>query len=995
MNQIRLSLLLVGLLLVCGCGKSNDQEKVERALGKANTFYRQGLYKDALTYYQEALAIEPSNTEILVAEGLAYEGMQLNRDALAAYEEALRYDPRQETACRQKALLLVKDGKVEEAESFVASLETKEGMAQVTPYLKGEIARARSEWDKAVQFYQQADQARPGTREIVAALSTAYQRTGKDPEAIRLLEEFLTTHPEDVQAAGELATLFQRKGDLPKAIDILSNTIKTQPNAAPVHAALANLYLESDKLDNARIEAQEALKLDPNDPMGLYVTGSLALKSGNNAQALKDLESAAKRMPNSEAFRKAYREAQLATGEIVEKVKVASQKIQQQGASPALLLELADAYIYQGEPEKALEQIATVLKQEPDNKNAHLLESLAFLSLGRFPEADRAMQAVGDKQDVRYQAIEGVIRQDAGELSAAVDKLSSSTATQMWGGYFRALGLLYGNQIGKGLEELDALIQRNETFGAAVYQMATVYQTLNEPQLALALYQRLSGTFPESLKPQILSARTLVVLNQLERAKIVLDGVLKRDAKNRDALFLLGTIHLQEHNYKEGARVFEALVSSATGAPTTLLHFQSILAKTLVYDHQYKKALEEYDRIIKAVPNHSATYIEKCLTQMVLGQDKESLETCQTALTSSTDTSVLNVVQAVILQQMGRADEGLKILNGELESGKWQKGAAQRVMPILVNIQVSSGQYDQARETIQKSEYPPVLKGYMTQSVDTAQQKKSDLRRLSLGLLFGFYQWPDAARGIYEELVQENPKDILMLTYLGDAQALAGQHDEAAKTYSRGLEIAPNDIYFLEKRAASYARAGHDDNAVKDLSAALALTPDNPSLHFQIGSLYESQNLVEDAIASYKTVLKLNPNPVMSVASLNNLAWLMAQNEKTLPEALEYAKKTLEAVPVNPKTGLKDGNMLDTVGWVYFLSGQYEEARKLIEQARMALPTHPTVNYHLGRIFEELKQPKVAVIQYSKALEFGKENFKESDDARLRAMRLAAELKLQ
>ena len=992
MNEILLSILFVGLLLLSGCGGSNDQEKIERALGKANTFYRQGLFKDALTHYQEALALAPTNPEILVAEGMAYERLQLNRDALTAYEEALRFDPKNETACRQKALILVKDGKVQEAETFVTSLESKPGMEKVIPYLKGEIARARNEWDKAVQFYEQANQARPGMREVIAALSISYQRTGKDQQAIQLLDDFLKLTPNDTQAAGELASLYERKGELPRAIDILTQAAKAQPNAAPLHSSLAHLYFANGQIQNAEQETREALRLDPDDALGLYVSGCLALKSDNNTQALKDLESAVKRRPGDENFKKTYREAQIATGEVVEKVKVAAQKIQRQGANPALLLELADAYIYQGESEKALEQTAEVLKQDPENKNAHLLEALSFVSLGRFPEADRSLQSVSDKQDVRYQAMEGVIRQDANQLSAAVEKLNAASATQVWGGYFESLGLLYGGKISKGLEQLDTLIQKNETFGAAVYEMAKVYQTLNEPKLALALYQRLSTTFPESTKPLILSARTMVGIGELERAKIVLDGVLKRDAKNRDALFLLGTVHLQEQNYEEGAKVFEALTVGATESQTTRSFYQSVLAKTQVYNRQYKKALEGYNTLIAANPQHSAAYIEKSLAEMALGLGKEALETCQTALKASTDTSVLNVVQAVILQQIGQAGEGLKIFTQEFSSGKWEKGAMQRLVPILVNLQVSAGQYDQAKETTQKSGFSPILINYMNQSIEMAREKKSDLRQLSLALLFSFYQWPDAALGIYEDLARDYPNDRLMLVYLADAQALAGRHEDAVKTYTKGLDIDPNDAYFLEKRGASYQKMGKYDSAVKDFSSALAVTPENASLHFQIGGLYESQNLNEDAIASYRTVVKLNPGQMVTAAAMNNLAWLLSQNEKTRAEALDYARKALDAMPVNPQTGIKDGNTLDTVGWVYFLAGQTEEARKHIEQALAVLPTHPTINYHLGRVYEELKLSKAAVIQYSKAIDFGKEDFKEADDARIRATRLATEL---
>lgn len=113
--------------------------------------------------------------------------------------------------------------------------------------------------------------------------------------------------------------------------------------------------------------------------------------------------------------------------------------------------------------------------------------------------------------------------------------------------------------------------------------------------------------------------------------------------------------------------------------------------------------------------------------------------------------------------------------------------------------------------------------------------------------------------------------------------------------------------------------------------------------------------------------------------------------EETRAEALEYADKALELAPKSPRTGEKDGNILDTVGWVYFLNGRVDDAKGFIERALRVIPNQPTITYHLGRIYEEIGDPRTAIYLYGKALGFNP-NFAEADDAKIRAARNAAML---
>ncbi|NUN95147.1 MAG: tetratricopeptide repeat protein [Candidatus Omnitrophica bacterium] len=978
---------LLLLLLAFGCGKGDEGERLQRAVGKADTYYRAGLYKEALTHYQEALALSPTDGALHMAVGMAYEGLGLATDALAAYDEAIRLSPSLNDAYRRKARLLLSEDKTDALAEFVKSLSGTTGLEGLAAFIEGEIARSKNDWDKALERYTEANRLQPDSPEIVEALANAHERLGNKAEAIRMLSVLVEKSPQNTAAAARLADFHHSAGEPQKAIEVLKRLLTAQPNLSGARAALANLYLEGGDLATAEREVLEALKSDPDDPLGLYVSGRIALERGETDQALKELRSAMEHRPNEDLFKKAYREARIASGQVVDKVRDLLQKIKAEGESPRLHLELADAYLFRGEPEAALPHLEAVLRGNAENQTAHILEAFARLSMGQFSDATKTLEAVQNKQDPRFLAVDAIVRGDLEQLGKATAALKTASGTELWGGYFQGAGLLYSGQFTKGLEELDSVVRKNENFAPPIYEMARAYLQANEPHLAFVLYQRLMDLFPDSLKPSVLSARTLIRIGHRERAKILLDGVLKKDPTFKPALLLMGTVHLQEKDFGKASKAFEALVAASTESAMATVFYRSILAKTYVFDRQYKQALELYDLILRENPTQTATYIEKSLALMAQGQGEGALAACRAGIAAATETGVLKVVEAVILQQTGKAEEGLAKLESELASGTWDEPMKRRLVPIHVGLQVSAGKFEEARAGARASGYPARLVGYFLESIDLCEKSRSDLKKLSLGLLFTFYQWPDAALEIYRDLSERNPKDKLLLTYLGEAEAAAGLHAEALKTYSRAVDLDPNDPVFLEKRAQMEVKLKRLDDAVRDFSTALAADPENVALHFQLASLYESQGLIEDAVAGYRKVVELGGKTPLAVGALNNVAWLLAREEATRAEALEFAKRAYEAAPENPRTRLKDGNILDTIGWVHFLSGKTEEARGYIEQALQALPNHPTINYHLGRVYEELGQTKAAIIQYGKAVDFDP-NFEEADEARDRAIKL-------
>lgn len=113
----------------------------------------------------------------------------------------------------------------------------------------------------------------------------------------------------------------------------------------------------------------------------------------------------------------------------------------------------------------------------------------------------------------------------------------------------------------------------------------------------------------------------------------------------------------------------------------------------------------------------------------------------------------------------------------------------------------------------------------------------------------------------------------------------------------------------------------------------------------------------EEAMQCYEEVLKRTPN---NPATLNNYAYLLAEANTRLDEAEAMAKRALAAEPNNPI-------YLDTLGWIYYRQGRYQQAVQLLEQAVQDAPQEPELRYHLGMAYWKRGRLPEARVELRKA----------------------------
>ncbi|HTS42370.1 MAG TPA: tetratricopeptide repeat protein [Xanthobacteraceae bacterium] len=185
----------------------------------------------------------------------------------------------------------------------------------------------------------------------------------------------------------------------------------------------------------------------------------------------------------------------------------------------------------------------------------------------------------------------------------------------------------------------------------------------------------------------------------------------------------------------------------------------------------------------------------------------------------------------------------------------------------------------------------------------------------------------DEAKKRLEKLIAERPNDIEAIMMLGNILRGRKDYAECAKVYSRGIATITAPVqsqwpifYF---RGICYEREKQWAQAEADLKKALELYPDQPHV-------------------------------------LNYLGYSWIDQGINLDEGMKMIRRAVEQRP-------EDGYIVDSLGWVYYRLGDYQEALKNLERAVELKPDDPTINDHLGDVYWRLGRTLEAQFQWSHA----------------------------
>jgi tetratricopeptide (TPR) repeat protein len=219
----------------------------------------------AAAAYQRAEKLDPQSAEIPAALAELYARMNRSSDAIAAGERALKADASNPEAnwilgslyARMVDLPSSRDADRQNyAQRAISSLEKANTNAHPgVPVMLARLYLTTRQFPKAIGLLGPFVIDQPDNAEAIALLAEAFQATGRESEAVELLERSVEESPELYSA---LAQVYENSGRWREAAKAYEGAVEERPTSLPLRSDWATALLRAGDAQRARQVLEEA-----------------------------------------------------------------------------------------------------------------------------------------------------------------------------------------------------------------------------------------------------------------------------------------------------------------------------------------------------------------------------------------------------------------------------------------------------------------------------------------------------------------------------------------------------------------------------------------------------------------------------------------------------------------------------------------------------------------------------------------------------------------
>ncbi|QIK40378.1 tetratricopeptide repeat protein [Pontivivens nitratireducens] len=201
---------------------------------------------------------------------------------------------------------------------------------------------------------------------------------------------------------------------------------------------------------------------------------------------------------------------------------------------------------------------------------------------------------------------------------------------------------------------------------------------------------------------------------------------------------------------------------------------------------------------------------------------------------------------------------------------------------------------------------------------------------------------------------------------LGRMQALAsdGRQDDAIAVLAGLTRAYPDSMRLHYLHGDTLRRADRPAEAIEAFDMAVSLLGEPSAQHwlvyYQRAVAHHNADNWAAAEADLRRALELEPDNALV---LNYLGYSLVEEKRDLDAALEMIRRAVDQRPY-------EGYITDSLGWVLYRLGRFEEAIEPMERAVELAPVDPLINDHLGDVYWAVGRKREAEFQWKRALSF-------------------------
>ena len=722
----------------------------------------------------------------------------------------------------------------------------------------------------------------------------------------------LQLDPKNAEAYYLSGEIEEQQKAWPKAYANYLKAVEVQPDFLPAKAKLGKIYLLMGETAKAEKMDNEILAKQPHDAAGLTLKAAIMMHKGDIDGAIKEVNQV-----------------------------VASDPAQDDSVSL-----LAFLYSKQGNDTKAQAVLDKGIEANPKNITLRMARANFALKNKDFPKAEQLYRNIVsiDPKKLEYRAMLATFYAQNNQLDKAEavlrDAIKADPEDQKRG--LLLAQFLASRRSGEAAEK-ELLVMIQNAPKSKSYQLrfglAKLYEAMGKPDQALHVYHdiaNLDKTGPDATKANEQSARLKLAAGKISEAEKIISDILKTNPQDNDALLLRGKIELSRGDTKDAVIDFRSVLKAQPDSIEVI----GLLAKAYMGNKEPQLARNTFDNAVSLYPDKLDIRLARADFLGSIGDYESALKDVDSILAK--DPKNLVAIQTKV-----------KVLATQKN---WSKAEAylsnvQEILPEQPIGYYWLGMIYQAQKKLDKA----------VVEFESAHQKSPQspdiLSELVKSLVVDGRS--NQAIALLNQIVKNSPNNASAYMLLGDIYANQKNYPEAGNAFKKVIQLTPKNPGAYTALAKLYLMQGDSKTSIQVLQQGLVAIPENIQLMASSAEIYQTTGDFDKAIAEYENILKISPQADVIANNLASILTDTKPDKASLEKALALAKRFENSD--NPV-------YLDTLGWIYVKSGEFDRAQPILEKAVENAPKIPIFQYHLGMLFYKKGDMKSAKIHLEQAV---------------------------
>ncbi len=571
-----------------------------------------------------------------------------------------------------------------------------------------------------------------------------------------------------------------------------------------------------------------------------------------------------------------------------------------------------------GQLTEARKEALFILQQDAGNNDAILLLADVSQSKEEVAEAEQQLQKFPKPNTSTFHLASAKFAMQKGNLETASDEVQKALAEEPKSSRAHlAMAFIY-------------VLRKDPSHAGTEFRNAADLAPLRSPERikyaefqvsqganseAKAYLQNITQKTPDYVPAWRYLAQIALTEKKYDESLSFLENIFSRDQENPDVRIFQSEILLAKGDTDKAITILDRLDSKFPNKAPLKYH----LARAYLQNKNLAPATAALEQAVAANPNYSEAILLLGELNLRSGKPQPVVVAMEDLLKKRPDLWAARLLLGNAYQALGRFDDAAAVFREQIKSTP-QSPEGYFLLGLVLGQQKKN---DEARQVLEKA-------------ASLAPDNLNPINQLvTIDLVDKRY---DAAMQRVQQQLEKKPDAAA--AYFMQARIYAAQHDwtRAEPALHRAIELDANFAPAYDLLISVYLAANKLPQAISQLEAGLAKAPNNQGALMLMAGVYDKMKDHPKARDTYEKVLALNPN---SAAALNNLAELYGERLNQLDKAYELAQKARTLEPA-------DGSIADTLGWILYKRGDYQQALALLRESATKLPGNPEVQFHLG-----------------------------------------------